>query len=161
VDTCFNNNTKSTYILNTKPMGFEEAETFCQTQGGHLVSYKNLREQQEVEKCFVDKASLMPNYHTFYWMGLKTGDVFSVWPNFTWIDHTDAIYTGNYQHWGTSRYAGLDGLAAVAWLQVQLCSALGLAITSPLRAALWLARPSLQTVWRRHFSGAQQPGGRS
>ena len=138
-------------------MAFEDAETFCQTQGGHLVSYKNLKEQQEVEQCFVGKASLMPNYHTFYWMGLKTGDVFSVWPNFTWVDHSDAVYAGNYQHWGTAR------CAAMAWLWQHSCRWIvadpgAWPSTCPLISALgwpsgtaagWLAAasPSSPTTW--------------
>jgi hypothetical protein len=39
------NRTNSTYILNTKPATFTDAEAFCSDQGGHLVSYGNLREQ--------------------------------------------------------------------------------------------------------------------
>jgi hypothetical protein len=106
VDSCFSNTTKSTYVLNTKPMAFEDAETFCQTQGGHLAAWNNLAEQMDAEQCFVDKGNLMPAYHTFYWMGLKTGDVFSTWPNFTWIDKSYAIFNGNYQHWGYTRLSG-------------------------------------------------------
>jgi hypothetical protein len=38
----------STYMLNTNPMAFEGAESFCNDYGGHLVSYGSKAEQQEV-----------------------------------------------------------------------------------------------------------------
>jgi hypothetical protein len=39
------NSTNSTYILNTQPATFANAESFCSDQGGHLVSYGSLKEQ--------------------------------------------------------------------------------------------------------------------
>ena len=38
----------STYMLNTNPMAFEGAESFCNDYGGHLVSYGSKAEQMEV-----------------------------------------------------------------------------------------------------------------
>lgn len=38
----------STYMLNTNPMAFEGAESFCNDYGGHLVSYGSKSEQQDV-----------------------------------------------------------------------------------------------------------------
>jgi hypothetical protein len=32
-------------------------------------------EQQAVESCFLEKGSLLPTFHKFYWMGLRTGMV--------------------------------------------------------------------------------------
>ena len=53
-----------------------------------------------MEACFIDDGYLLPNFHKFYWMGLATGMNGAKWPNFTWIDHSKAIYVGLYQHWG-------------------------------------------------------------
>ena len=47
-------------------------------------------------------------------MGIKTGDDTATWPNFTWIDHSYAIYYGNYQHWGTAMWVQLACLALAA-----------------------------------------------
>jgi hypothetical protein len=49
------------------------------------VTYGSLREQQAVERCFVEAGWLFPSYNKFYWMGLKTGDLGMRWPNFTWL----------------------------------------------------------------------------
>ncbi len=57
-------------------------------------------EQATVERCFLDQGALLANYHKFYWMGLLTGMHRAIWPNFTWIDQENAIYVGDYQHWG-------------------------------------------------------------
>jgi hypothetical protein len=109
--TCSSETTGSTYMLNTKNMTFDDAESFCNDQGGHLVAYNNLEEQQEVEQCFINQGSMLPNFNKFYWIGLKTGDDTATWPNFTWIDHSYAIYYGNYQHWGTVSLA--NGVASL------------------------------------------------
>ena len=53
-----------------------------------------------VEGCFADQGSLLPNFHKFYWMGLRTGIMGATWPNFTWIDRDNVVYVGDYQHWG-------------------------------------------------------------
>jgi hypothetical protein len=90
----------SKYILSTISASFYDAEASCQRHGGHLVSYDNQQEQYAVEQCFLSQGTLLPNYHRFYWMGLRTGLAGASWPNFTWINHEDAIYVGNYQHWG-------------------------------------------------------------
>jgi hypothetical protein len=39
------NTTNSTYMLNTNMLSFQDADLFCQDQGGRLVSYRNLAEQ--------------------------------------------------------------------------------------------------------------------
>jgi hypothetical protein len=76
----------STYILNTEPMAFDGAEGFCNTYGGHLVSYGSGAEQKEVEGYFVDTlATLFPYYHIAYWMGLTSND--GLFPRFTWLDY--------------------------------------------------------------------------
>ena len=42
--------TSTTYLLNTTAVGFVQAEMSCNDQGGHLVTYANFDEQQEVEQ---------------------------------------------------------------------------------------------------------------
>ena len=51
----YNQYTNTTYILNTLPMPATAAEQYCNSQGGHLVSYTSLDEQHEVEDYFVSK----------------------------------------------------------------------------------------------------------
>ena len=50
----FNN----TYKFNNQPMDQAHAEDTCKCQGGHLVSYISPAEQNEIEKYFIDQASL-------------------------------------------------------------------------------------------------------
>ncbi len=47
--------TNSTYILNQCSMDQPSAQQFCNDNGGHLVGYKSLAEQQDVEDFFVSK----------------------------------------------------------------------------------------------------------
>jgi hypothetical protein len=58
--------------------------------------------QVAVEHCFIQQGFLLPKFHVHYWMGLVSGMPGAQWPNFTWLDHENAIYRGNYQHWGTA-----------------------------------------------------------
>jgi hypothetical protein len=74
----------NTYIINTTTTDFVDAEATCNRYGGHLVTYSTFREQQAVERCFVDAGWLFPSYNKFYWMGLRTGNLGTRWPNFTW-----------------------------------------------------------------------------
>lgn len=41
---------------------------------------------------------LIPQYHIFYWAGLKLD---GYWPNFVWMDPNILGPTGYYEHWGT------------------------------------------------------------
>jgi hypothetical protein len=50
----FNN----TFKFNNEPMDQAHAEETCKCQGGHLVSYISPAEQNEIEKYFIDQASL-------------------------------------------------------------------------------------------------------
>jgi hypothetical protein len=88
------------YLLNTSYSNFKASEAACTMNGGHLVGYDTLAEQVAVESCFINQGFLLPKYHVHYWMGLISGVPGALWPNFTWIDRNDAIYKGNYQHWG-------------------------------------------------------------
>ena len=42
---------KNTYVLNTNPMAFQQAELFCNENGGHLVSWESLQEQVNDSCC--------------------------------------------------------------------------------------------------------------
>ena len=53
-----------------------------------------------MEDCFIKQSALKPRHAKLYWMGLATGEQGAVWPNFTWIDKGNAVYNGDYQHWG-------------------------------------------------------------
>ena len=88
------------YLLNTTYSPQKQAEQACQLNGGHLVGYDRLAEQVAVENCFISQGFLLPKFHVFYWMGMVSGLPGATWPNFTWIDWNEAIYKGNYQHWG-------------------------------------------------------------
>jgi hypothetical protein len=86
----------STYMLNTEPMAFDGAESFCNTYGGHLVSYGSAAEQKEVEGYFVDTlATLFPYYHIAYWIGLTSND--GLFPRFTWLDYNTPAPGGAHQ----------------------------------------------------------------
>ncbi len=100
MDTCSPERLTSTYILNTSYTSFGDAQASCQRSGGHLVAYADDYEQYTVEQCFIQRGSLLANYHKFYWFGMQTSVFGAQWPNFTWIDDKKAIYVGNYQHWG-------------------------------------------------------------
>lgn len=43
------NKTGSTYVLNTTFTTFKDAENTCNDYGGHLIAWKSVTEQQEVE----------------------------------------------------------------------------------------------------------------
>ena len=100
MDTCAPERLASTYILNTTYATFSAAQASCQRNGGRLVAYSDEFEQFTVEQCFLERGSLLANYHQLYWMGLQTGVYGAQWPNFTWVDGEKAIYVGEYQHWG-------------------------------------------------------------
>jgi hypothetical protein len=53
------------------------------------------------QPCRLDAALqgyLIPQYHIFYWMGLRLD---GFWPNFVWMDPNILGPTGYYEHWGT------------------------------------------------------------
>ena len=60
-----------------------------------------LSEQVEVEQYFVESGLIIPSFHKFYWLGLRT----ELWPNFTWVDRSAGPDAGTYEHWG--RYISL------------------------------------------------------
>jgi hypothetical protein len=93
------NKTGSTYALNTTFTAFAEAEITCNGYGGHLVAWKSVTEQQEVEGYYLRQGYLLPTYHDNYWMGLNTSS--SNWPRFNWTERTiRSPGSGAYQHWG-------------------------------------------------------------
>jgi hypothetical protein len=57
---CKAEGTGSDYILNTNKMSFDDAMGFCNNCGGLLVSYDNMTEQRDVERCFIVSGSMVP-----------------------------------------------------------------------------------------------------
>ena len=49
------NTSNATYLLNTCSLDQPAAQQFCNDNGGHLVSFKSLQEQQDVEDYFVNQ----------------------------------------------------------------------------------------------------------
>jgi hypothetical protein len=52
-----------TYVLNTSQQTFVEAQYTCNQQGGHLVHYGSVEEQQEVEQYFSGIGAFIPVFH--------------------------------------------------------------------------------------------------
>lgn len=52
--------TNSTYILNQCFTTQPAAQQFCNDNGGHLVGWKSLAEQQDVEDFFLSKVGCCP-----------------------------------------------------------------------------------------------------
>lgn len=49
----------------------------------------SFKEQLAVEGCFLTKGTLLPTFHKFYWMGLRTGE--QAWRCLTlWLHHSTA-----------------------------------------------------------------------
>ncbi len=93
------NRTGTTYALNTTWTTFADAENTCNGYGGHLVAWKSVTEQQEVEGYYLRQGYLLPTYHENYWLGLNTSA--GAWPRFNWTERTVAPPgSGAYQHWG-------------------------------------------------------------
>jgi hypothetical protein len=47
--------TNNTYMFNTMLLNQSDAETYCQDNGGHLISYAGADEQSEVEGYYIDR----------------------------------------------------------------------------------------------------------
>jgi hypothetical protein len=138
--------------FNARPATFDEAESVCAKQCGHLVSYTTQAEQYEVENIYISnvgspapararagpawadssacarpacmwscsgcpgarlerssrptgaralpQGDLIPNFHIFYWMGLKVN---GTWPNFDWVDPYISGPAGYYTNWGITK----------------------------------------------------------
>ena len=78
------NATNNTYCLNTNLTGVSDSEAYCNTLGGHLVSWNSQAEQAEVEGYWLKAGLLLPLFHKAYWTGAYIGDE-DVWPNFMWL----------------------------------------------------------------------------
>jgi hypothetical protein len=48
------------FVFNPRRLGQEEAEAYCQAQGGHLAAYISKAEQNLVEQTFVNKVRGLP-----------------------------------------------------------------------------------------------------
>jgi hypothetical protein len=99
---------RTTYVLNTTALNFVDAQYTCNEQGGHLVYYNTLDEQQEVEQYYVSNGYFINSFHKFYWIGYRTLN----WPFFVWVnnDSRSDSAQANYTHWGTYY------VSACAWL---------------------------------------------
>jgi hypothetical protein len=99
-----------TYIFSTFKKTWADAETFCQTQGGHLVAYSSSSQQREVEQAFVGDGNLLPYYHAAYHVGLtKTS---------TW-NYTDYFFRRtSYLPWDKNQPTGA-GTCGVANTRTQ------------------------------------------
>lgn len=88
-------------------MNFSVAEAFCNSQGGHLVSYTSQAEQYEVESSYQNQGVFFPLYHTHYWIGLSSTP--STWPRFSWFDYNapQPDEPGAYAHWGTIKQGAI------------------------------------------------------
>jgi hypothetical protein len=82
------------YLLSTFKRTHEDAEAFCQTQGGHLVAYKSASEQRMVEQQYISDNYLLPAFHGAYYIGLVNDGT-----NWT---YTDYFYqSSKYYGWDT------------------------------------------------------------
>jgi hypothetical protein len=78
------NTTNNTYCLSTNLTAQADAETYCNTLGGHLASWNSQAEQTEVEGYWIKAGLLLPLFHKAYWIGAVIGDE-DMWPNFRWL----------------------------------------------------------------------------
>jgi hypothetical protein len=124
------NKTGATYALNTSFTSFSDAELTCNGYGGHLVAWKSVTEQQEVEAYYISQGFLLPAYHDNYWIGASTTP--TLWPKFSWSERlVPAPGSGAYQHWGRPE-GGIPepnqartGLCAVANASISYTNAWG------------------------------------
>lgn len=84
-----------------------QAQRGCNDLGGHLVSWKGLIEQVEVEQYYVNYGVLLPYFHKGYWTGLTADS----WPNFMWVDKTAGEV--DYTHWGTNEPKSMSNLCGI------------------------------------------------
>jgi hypothetical protein len=90
-----------TFTFSTVQLSFSSAATFCQNQGGQLVSFQSQPEQLEVERGFIDMGVLLPGWHKAYWLGLYTKNT-SEPRTWRWNDPFVPYFTAeSYTHWGT------------------------------------------------------------
>ena len=99
-----------TYILSTFKKTWADAETFCQTQGGHLVAYSSSSQQREVEQAYVGEGYLLPYFHVAYHVGLTQTS--------TW-NYTDYFFRKtSYLPWDKTQPSGA-GTCGVANTRTQ------------------------------------------
>jgi hypothetical protein len=90
----------TTYTLDTNPTTQADAQLACTLQGGHLVAFRGLGEQQQVEQYFASYGGLIPSWHQVYWNGLTSAT--NTWPKFAWTDAMapPPVNGSSYVHWG-------------------------------------------------------------
>jgi hypothetical protein len=53
----------ATYVFNTTPSSFNQAQEACNHAGGHLAYFDSAAEQAEVEQEFTSGGQFIPSYH--------------------------------------------------------------------------------------------------
>jgi hypothetical protein len=92
-----------TYVFNNTPVNSYDAQTTCNTYGGHLVWFSSLHEQLEVERGLIAMGKLFPTFHTSYWIGYRAAKASTNPADFIILDKTAGAQT--YAHWGTFKPA--------------------------------------------------------
>jgi hypothetical protein len=99
--------TNDTYAFVSSVVTMSESQKFCNSLGGHLVSWKGMAEQVEVEQYYVNYGVLLPSYHKGYWTGLTAES----WPNFNWIDKTAGRV--DYTHWASFEPNNMNNMCGI------------------------------------------------
>jgi hypothetical protein len=82
--------TNNTFSFNLAPMTQADAEAHCQRQGAHLAAFISAAEQADVERAYMDRGWLFPDFHVNWFIGLnKNSSGHWVW--------TDGMVTGAAQ----------------------------------------------------------------
>jgi hypothetical protein len=87
------------YVFNNTLVNSYDAQTTCNTYGGHLVWFGSLQEQVEMERARMAMGKLLPTFHTSYWIGYRAAKASINPADFKILDKTAGAQT--YAHWGT------------------------------------------------------------
>ncbi len=74
---------RANYSLSTITGSATQQEAYCNSIGGHLASYDNATEQNEVERSFIRQGLLAPAYHKRYFIGASYNVSSTAWE---WLD---------------------------------------------------------------------------
>jgi hypothetical protein len=92
--------TGATYVFNEMPLTAAKAEAACNAMGSRLASFSSLAEQAEVERYFMLRQRLIPDYHENYWIGLRSARPSLSPLAFNWTDFSSGPNPDTYTHWG-------------------------------------------------------------
>jgi hypothetical protein len=90
----------ATYVFNQMTLNAPRAEAACNALGARLASFSSLAEQAEVERYFVQRQYLIPDYHENYWIGLRATRASLSPLAFNWTDFSAGPNPDTYTHWG-------------------------------------------------------------